>query len=94
MLFCTERGAHIIHMYDALPENQKIAVVAIVFFILGVLSVICFLKHKELNALQREEELREQDEDISLQLREIELITKGSRINSAYEELLKEVTLK
>jgi len=44
MFTCNERGAHIIHMYDALPENEKIVVTAILFFTLGVISVLCFLR--------------------------------------------------
>jgi hypothetical protein len=93
MFTYNERGSYLIHLFDALPEEQKIAVVAIVFFILGGLSVLYLKKYKELSALQEEEERRELDEDISQQLREIELITKGSRVNSDYEELLKEVNL-
>jgi hypothetical protein len=87
------RGSYLIHLFDSLPEEKKIVIVAIIFFILGVLSILYFKKYKELSALQEEEERRELDEDISQQLREIELITKGSRVNSDYEELLKEVNL-
>lgn len=98
MFTCNERGAHIIHMYDALPIEEKIVVVAIIFFILGVLSVICFKKYKELNKLQREEELREMDEEISLQLREYEImLSEHTRFSIQemleYERLLEEQEL-
>lgn len=98
MFTCTERGAHIIHMYDALPEKEKIAVVAIIFFILGALSVLYFKKYKELSALQREEELREIDEEISLQLKEYEImLSEHNRFSIQemleYERLLEEQEL-
>lgn len=87
MFTCTERGAHIIHMYDALPLEEKIVVVAIIFFILGVLSVLCLKKHKEFSARQREEELREMDEEISLQLREYEIML-SEHNNFSIQEML------
>lgn len=84
-LTCTERGAHILHLFDSLPESTRILIIAVLFFVIGVLTPIILRKSKENTEKQRKEEL---DEEIDEQLREIELITKGSHKNDAYEELL------
>ena len=44
---CPDRGAHILHLYDALPIEGKIVVTAILFFILGAIGAIAFYKHNE-----------------------------------------------
>lgn len=99
MLMCKERGSHLIHLYDALPEEHKIVIAAIAFFIIGALTVLYILKQKQNEAFQREEELIEMDKEIMEQLREIELMRHNHerdlciRETIEYEKMLEEMEL-
>lgn len=79
-------------MYDALPIEDKILVVAALFFTFGVLTPIILKKSNENEEKQRKEEL---DEEIALQLKEYEImLTKHNRFSTEealeYERLLSE----
>lgn len=86
---CPERGAHILHLYDALPIEGKIVVTAILFFILGAVFAVAFYRH---NKEAIEQSLK--DREGAKQVAEIRNMISTHKKNiyqenvSSYEELL------
>lgn len=95
MFTCPERGAHLVHLFDALPEEQKLLIVATLFFIIGIITPIILRKYKDNTEKQRKEEV---DEEIALQLREYQImLNKHNRLSFEetleYERMLEEQDL-
>jgi hypothetical protein len=95
MFTCPERGAHLVHLFDALPEEQKLLIVATLFFIIGVITPIIFRTYKERAKAQEKEEV---DEETFLQLREYQImLNKHNRLSFEetleYERMLEEQDL-